>query len=370
MRMRDDMFDPTELLRVPIPARPRELPVRIGVSGNDGAHTRELCAGIATALAEWYATAEPSGEVELLWRADSFDAHESSATALALVERGCRVVIGHLSSSAALPAAAVYARENVAFLAPGTTHPALTQRGYRNVLRFCGRDDTLAERIAELVVNRGWTRPLLAYEDIVYGRELGALVGRALSRRGRPAGTPLAFARASRNAPRSRLDLDPYCDVVIFAGRYQCANELMSALADSGPRHAAVVLGDDAFIPGLLNHDAVRGPETYVVSTPTPSADPRYERFAEAYRARARAMPGAYSLTSYAAADLALRSLDALAHGGCAVFLDEVRALAAARRTPLGELRFTPDGDVERFAWQVYSVRGSRFTPVEHLAEV
>ncbi len=232
------------------------------------------------------------------------------------------------------------------------------------MLRFCGRDDALAAEIARFVARHGWARPVLAVEDIVYGRALGALVERALAEHGPPV-TATIVVREGDPVPRLPAD----CDVVIVAGRYQCASELLDAMT-TARTPAAAVLGDDAFIPDLLRHDPRRGPETYVVSTASDAGGPRYAEFRRRYVARAGSEPGAYAATSYAAVDLALAALDALPAGGRGDFLAALRARAWSHPSVLGPLRFDERGDIERFPWCTYRVRGRHFVPTTHLVEV
>ena len=50
-------------------------------------------------------------------------------------------VIGHLNSGVAIPSSEVYKEVNLAMISPANTNPTVTDRGYANVNRVCGRDD-------------------------------------------------------------------------------------------------------------------------------------------------------------------------------------------------------------------------------------
>src|SRR5262249_29707820 len=50
-------------------------------------------------------------------------------------------VIGHLNSGVAIPSSEVYKEVNVTMISPANTNEKITDRGYPNVNRVCGRDD-------------------------------------------------------------------------------------------------------------------------------------------------------------------------------------------------------------------------------------
>src|SRR6266498_3230412 len=50
-------------------------------------------------------------------------------------------VIGHLNSGVAIPSSEVYKEVSVTMISPANTNPVVTDRGYPNVNRVCGRDD-------------------------------------------------------------------------------------------------------------------------------------------------------------------------------------------------------------------------------------
>jgi branched-chain amino acid transport system substrate-binding protein len=50
-------------------------------------------------------------------------------------------VIGHLNSGVAIPSSEVYKDVSLAMISPANTNPLVTDRGYKNVYRVCGRDD-------------------------------------------------------------------------------------------------------------------------------------------------------------------------------------------------------------------------------------
>jgi len=149
---------------------------KLGVTANTAAHTNELIAGVVLAAED---VAVP---VDMVWRDDHRDAETAQRAAQSFVQERVVAVVGHLSASAALPASKIYAGAGVPFLAPGTTHPAITELGSDCVFRVCGRDDEEAQLIADLI-ERLPQRKLIGIieQDIPYGRKLADLVRAALA---------------------------------------------------------------------------------------------------------------------------------------------------------------------------------------------
>src|SRR5881409_3595175 len=58
-----------------------------------------------------------------------------------IADKDIMVVIGHLNSGVAIPSSEVYREVNVVMISPANTNPVVTDRGYPNVNRVCGRDD-------------------------------------------------------------------------------------------------------------------------------------------------------------------------------------------------------------------------------------
>src|SRR5438445_9318812 len=58
-----------------------------------------------------------------------------------IADKDILAVIGHLNSGVAIPSSEVYKEVSVTMISPANTNPVLTDRGYPNVNRVCGRDD-------------------------------------------------------------------------------------------------------------------------------------------------------------------------------------------------------------------------------------
>src|SRR5205807_4942749 len=58
-----------------------------------------------------------------------------------IADKDILAVIGHLNSGVTIPSSEVYKEVNLGMISPANTNPVVTDRGYPNVNRVCGRDD-------------------------------------------------------------------------------------------------------------------------------------------------------------------------------------------------------------------------------------
>jgi branched-chain amino acid transport system substrate-binding protein len=85
-------------------------------------------------------------QIKVLVGDDACDPKQAVSVANKDVTEGVKVVIGHYCSGSSIPASAVYQEAGVLQITPASTNPKLTDdaaaKGWWNVFRTCGRDDT------------------------------------------------------------------------------------------------------------------------------------------------------------------------------------------------------------------------------------
>lgn len=81
-------------------------------------------------------------------------------------------VIGHRNSFVAIPAADVYDRSGLIYIAPSPTNPTLTRRGYQRTFRTIPSDVAIGQQMTEHMAGQGHRRIALIYTDDAYGRGL------------------------------------------------------------------------------------------------------------------------------------------------------------------------------------------------------
>jgi ABC-type branched-subunit amino acid transport system substrate-binding protein len=327
--------------------------LRLGVTANNGAHTNELIGGVVLAAEDHHLP------LSISWCNDGRDPMVARAAAATLVQKGVAAVIGHLSASAALTAAEIYAAAHVTFLAPGTTHPDLTAGGSKTIFRVCGREQDAAEELLRLVARLPHHDVVaVIQQDIPYGRALGGLVHRTALAAGM--GCVSFIAHGDSLGSRQLEELErAQPDALIIAGIHEFAAPCCRQLRAAGVR-APLLLGDDCFTPNLLalGGECVEG-ALLVVPGPCLELNAKSLELVERYRRAVGSMPGAYFLTSYMAAWLLLTTCARTPGARAAAIAEDLHRLTF--ETPIGRVSFDEHGEINGLGWTTYSIRHGGF---------
>src|SRR5712664_1896472 len=113
------------------------------LSGGQAALGEGIKLGAQLAVEKGKANLEKMGyKVELVPFDDQAKPDVGVANAKNIIaDKDILVVIGHLNSGVAIPSSEVYKEVNLAMISPANTNEKVTDRGYANVNRVCGRDD-------------------------------------------------------------------------------------------------------------------------------------------------------------------------------------------------------------------------------------
>ena len=113
------------------------------LSGGQAALGEGIKLGTQLAIEKFKGNLEKAGfKVELVPYDDQAkpDVGVSNAKNI-IADKAIMVVIGHLNSGVAIPSSEVYKEDTLAMISPANTNEKVTDRGYPNVNRVCGRDD-------------------------------------------------------------------------------------------------------------------------------------------------------------------------------------------------------------------------------------
>jgi branched-chain amino acid transport system substrate-binding protein len=152
-------------------------------------------------------------------------------------------VIDHLNSGVAIPASEVYKDASLAMVSPINTHPALTDRGYPNIFRVCGRDDVQGVVGAEFASPLGVKTVYVIHDQTTAGQGLPEIFKRHAERKG------IKVLALEGTAERSNFDptITPMKarapDLVYFARTYDQAGPFFKQARERGVR--AQFMGPD-----------------------------------------------------------------------------------------------------------------------------
>jgi branched-chain amino acid transport system substrate-binding protein len=321
--------------------------------------------GMDMKLAELNAAGGVLGErVELLIVDDYCDPEQAIAAAEKLVAAGVAAVIGHLCSGASIPASKVYAAAGILMISPYSSNPTLTEQGFPNVFRVCGRDTIQATMVSDHLAERWGDQDIaIVHDGQAYGRGIAEEALRRLKHHGV---TDILFeaiepGHADYLTLIDRLEAEGI-DALYFGGYTPEAGVIIRQARSRG--YALEMIGSDALISEYFWR--VAGPAAVGVRFVS-YADPRTNDEAAAIVERFRAdgyEPEGLTLYSYAGVEVWAQ---AVKKAGTI----EPKAVAAALRahkfdTILGTIGFDPKGDVygyEPFVWYVW--QEGNYAPVD-----
>ena len=180
---------------------------------------------------------------------DRCEADEAAAIAARAVEQGARIVVGHVCSSGAIRAAAIYAEAGVLMIATGPRHPRLTvPAGRRGIFRLAGRDDRQAESIATLIATSfPAARMAVVHDQSLQGRGMADEIRRsAIGAHVAPLlVAPFVTGTKDYGALVAQI-IEAKIDLVVFSSQPLEASIILDQAQSAGARVETAV-GTDAF---------------------------------------------------------------------------------------------------------------------------
>src|SRR6266851_356832 len=102
-----------------------------------------------------------------------------------IADKDIMVVIGHLNSGVAIPSSEVYKEVTLAMVSPANTNEKITDRGYPNVNRVCGRDDVQGPVGAEFAANTLKVKTAyIVHDKTTYGQGVAEAFRKDLEKKG------------------------------------------------------------------------------------------------------------------------------------------------------------------------------------------
>jgi len=275
-----------------------------------------------------------------------------------IADKEIMAVIGHLNSGVAIPSSEVYKEVGVVMISPANTNPVVTDRGYPNVNRVCGRDDVQGSVGAEFV--HGSVKVKTAYiihDKTQYGQSIAEFFKADAEKKGIKV---LGF-----EGTEEKSNFDPIItpikaknpDVIYFGGIYDQAAPFFKQAREKGVK--AKFMGPDGMDSSDLTKiagKAVVG--MYYTSAAGPaSALPKAKGFVEDFKKKFGKNPEPYAAEAYDATHIAIFALEHAAKIGK---LSREDVAAAVRKTKLqgitGDIAFDAKGDRQKAQYFVLQV--------------
>lgn len=155
-------------------------------------------------------------------------------------------VVGHFCSGSSIPASDVYKEENLVMISPASTNPTLTERGYANVFRICGRDDQQGAVAGKFIAEKYKGKKVaIVHDKTAYGQGLAEETQKALKAAGGKEALFEAITPGEKDysALVSKLKASGI-DLVYLGGYHPEAGLIVKQLREQGSK--AVLMSGDA----------------------------------------------------------------------------------------------------------------------------
>jgi branched-chain amino acid transport system substrate-binding protein len=219
-------------------------------------------------------------------------------------------LVGHFNSGVALPASEVYKDAMLAMISPANTATEITDRGYPNVNRVCGRDDV-----------QGPVGARFAAQDLkiksVYVIHDKTLYGQGVADNFRSEATKLGLKVLGYDGTEERANFAPMIipmkaknpDLVYFGGIYHQGGLLLKQMREKGVK--AAFMGPD----GLDSSEMVKitGAQVigsyYTTVAGPPDAYPETAAFAKKFKQRFGKEVESFGMYGYDAAQVGIAAI-------------------------------------------------------------
>jgi branched-chain amino acid transport system substrate-binding protein len=337
--------------------------IRIGVAGpmtgDQSIFGRDERRGVELAVDEWNESGGVLGKkIELIVEDDQHDPRQAVAVANRLVTDGVIGVIGHFNSNCSIPASAVYHRAGIPMISHGSTNPQLTEQGFDNVFRVCGRDDQQAKIAADFVCKTlKLSRIAIIQDRTTYGEGLADEFKKGLSNNCKVVyyGSIIQGDKDFRAVLTNVKAQNP--DLIYFGGVYPEGGLLVKQARQLGI-NAMFMGGDGIMGPEFINIAGNSADGVYATFGPDINKVASAKAFIESYKKK-YGEPGPYSIYAYVAANILLSAIKDSGSIDPGVIIKFIHSHSF--NTALGTIQFDSKGDVVHSPYVIWQVQNGKF---------
>jgi branched-chain amino acid transport system substrate-binding protein len=275
-----------------------------------------------------------------------------------IADKDIMAVVGHLNSGVAIPSSEVYKEVNLAMISPANTNEKITDRGYPNVSRVCGRDDVQGPVGAEAAAGvLGAKSVYIIHDKTTYGQGVAEAFKAGVEKKG--------LKVVGFEGTEEKSNFDPIItpikaknpDLIYFGGIYDQAAPFFKQAREKGVK--SKFLGPD----GLDSSDLVKiaGKAVvgmYYTTAAAPASSPLAKQFVEEYKKKFGKNPEPYAAEASVATAITLKAIESAVAGGKAPTREAVSA--AIRKVKYsgmtGAIEFDEKGDPKKATYYILQV--------------
>jgi branched-chain amino acid transport system substrate-binding protein len=276
-----------------------------------------------------------------------------------IADKDILAVVGHLNSGVAIPSSEVYKEVTLAMISPANTAPTVTDRGYPNVSRVCGRDDVQGVVGSEFASGTMKVKSVyIVHDKTTYGQGVAEFFRDDAKKKG------LNVVGFDGTEEKSNFDaiLTPIKaknpDVIYFGGIYDQGAPFFKQASEKGIK--AKFMGPDGMDSSDLTKiagKAVVGMH-YTSAAGPASALAGAKAFVDDFKKKFGKNPEPYAAEAYDATAIVIKALEATAKGGKMPSREDVStAIRKVKHTGItGEIEFDGKGDRKKALYFVLQV--------------
>jgi branched-chain amino acid transport system substrate-binding protein len=277
---------------------------------------------------------------------DRADPKEGVSVANNFVGNGVKFVVGHFNSGVTIPASDVYQDSGILEITPAATNPKVTERGLWNIFRTCGRDDQQGPVAGAIIAERfKGKRVAIVHDKTTYGQGLADETRKAMNAKGikEVLYEGVNIGDKDYSALVSKIKA-ARADLVYWGGLHDTGGLILRQLRDQGVK--ATFMGGDGIADDEFAAIAGPGAEgTLMTFSPDPRTNAANKDIVEVFRKKRGFEPQAYTLYSYAAAQIIKQAAEQ-ANSLDPKKMADVMHSGKSFNTVLGEMSYDKKGDV------------------------
>lgn len=250
--------------------------------------------------------------IRLVIRDDNFDWQKAKQIAVEFSRTPTMsAVVGYYDDSVAVKASAIYESSRLLHLIVGANSTSMTQRGFDYIVRTTVSTDRIARSLAKMLVDRGYRKFALIWEEGAYGEDLAYQFTVSLSNLG---AEWIYESSYSRDRADFRLTVNELrgagADVIFFAGLEPWAGDFIRQARRVGVKTDIVGAFSDTPEMRQRAGPAIEGAMYFdIYSHDSPS--PESQAFIGKYRARYGTDPDTWAAQGYDALRILAKAIKA-----------------------------------------------------------
>jgi branched-chain amino acid transport system substrate-binding protein len=346
-------------------AQPALADIAVGVAGPmSGAFAvlgAQVRAGAEAAIADVNTAGGVLGQhLVLVVADDACDAKQAITAAGELTAKKVALVVGHLCSSASIPASAIYFDAGVIQISPASTNPAYTDnRPGAGTFRVCGRDDEQGEIAGAFLANRFPGKNIAIVDDkSPYGKGLADQTRKSFNAAGGKEVFDDEYTPGATDYTALVSRLKAADAEVTYVGGYAADAGLLARQMKDQDMTTVVIGGDALATEDFLKAAGDAGDGTFMTFPPDARKNPENAALVDRFRKQG-VEPEGYTLNAYAAVQVWAAAATSAAS---TAFNKVAPAIAAGDfTTALGNLKFDAKGDLSNPGYVFYQWKNGDF---------